>query len=70
MDLITEKEISKLYEELLENKIGVIIAHRFSNLIKVADKIIVLSEEVVVEEGIHEELYQLDGVYREMCYVE
>lgn len=56
MDAITEKEISDLYENILENKIGIIIAHRFINIVNIVDKIIVLQNGEIVEFGKHKEL--------------
>lgn len=56
MDAITEKEISNLYENILEDKIGIIIAHRFLNIVNTVDKIVVLQNGEIVESGNHEEL--------------
>ncbi len=66
MDSITEYETSKLYEELLETKMGIIVAHRFNNLVKMMDIILVLSDGSIVERGTHEELASRDGLYSKL----
>ena len=63
MDSITEKEISNLYENILENKIGIIIAHRFLNIV---DKIIVLQNGEIVEFGKHKELIKKGKIYKQL----
>lgn len=64
MDAITEKEISDLYENILENKIGIIIAHRFLNIV---DKIIVLQNGEIIESGNHEELIKKGKIYKQLA---
>ncbi len=66
MDAITEKEISDLYENILENKIGIIIAHRFLNIVNIVDKIIVLQNGEIIETGRHEELINKGNIYRDL----
>lgn len=55
VDALTEKNIIERIKEEREGKTTIIIAHRLSGL-KHADKIIVLEEGHIVEEGSHEEL--------------
>lgn len=66
MDSITEYEISKLYEELLKDRMGIIIAHKFSNIIKVVDEIVVISDGNIAEKGKHDELMKKEGLYRRL----
>lgn len=49
----------------MEGRTVITIAHRLSTL-RGADKIIVVKEGVVVEDGSHEELMRLDGVYAQL----
>ena len=63
MDLITEYKISKLYGEILQDKIGIIIAHKIGNIIKVVDRIIVIDNGEIIEDGNHEKLLINKGLY-------
>ena len=62
VDTRTEKNIQDALANLMKNRTNVIIAHRLST-IKDADKIIVLSKGVIIEEGTHQELLKLKGQY-------
>jgi ABC-type multidrug transport system fused ATPase/permease subunit len=61
LDSLSEKQIQKAIHEVSHNKTSVIIAHRLST-IKHADKIVVLTEEGIVEEGTLEELLSKKGM--------
>ena len=52
-------------ERLMKGRTVITIAHRLST-IRDADKIIVLKEGVVAEEGNHHQLLALNGVYAEL----
>lgn len=62
VDTRTEKLIQKAMDKLMENKTSLIIAHRLST-IRNADKIIVIEDGEIIEEGTHEELLELKGYY-------
>lgn len=65
IDTETEKIIEKSLEKLLENRTSIVIAHRLST-IKRADKILVLHKGQIREQGTHEELLQLNGLYAKL----
>ena len=62
LDNESEKLIQKSLEELSEGRTVLTIAHRLST-IRGADKILVITENGIEEEGTHEELLRKDGVY-------
>ncbi|MFP4458497.1 MAG: ABC transporter ATP-binding protein [Candidatus Zixiibacteriota bacterium] len=62
IDTETEKLIQDALEKLLEGRTSVIVAHRLST-IKNADRIIVLDDGKIVEEGDHQELLAKRGIY-------
>lgn len=65
IDTETEIKIQTALKTLLEGRTAVIIAHRLST-IREADNIIVLDHGEIIEQGNHEELMTLQGVYYQL----
>jgi ATP-binding cassette subfamily B protein len=65
VDARTEKEIMSQLNYFLQDKTAIIITHRIFSLIQF-DKIIVLQEGKMIEQGTHAALLNLNGVYAEM----
>ncbi len=69
VDTETEQLIQEALERLMAGRTTVMIAHRLST-IRNADQIVVLQDEGVAEQGNHDELMAVDGVYRHLNLVQ
>jgi ATP-binding cassette subfamily B protein len=65
LDARSEHEVFKRFAELTEGKLSVLISHRFST-VKMADRIIVLENGQISEQGTHEQLITRGARYAEM----
>ncbi|MBA4716514.1 MAG: ABC transporter ATP-binding protein [Verrucomicrobiales bacterium] len=66
VDTETERLIQQALERLMKNRTSFVIAHRLST-VRGADYIYVLDNGTVVEEGTHEHLLSIAGLYAELC---
>jgi len=65
VDAKTEKEILRNLDAFLQGKTAIIITHRIFSLL-LFDKIIVLGDGEIIEQGSHSELLEKDGYYAQM----
>ena len=65
LDSITENAIQEALEALMEGRTSIVIAHRLSTILK-ADRILVVKDGVITEQGTHEQLLEKGGTYREL----
>ena len=62
MDNVTEMQIQDALDKLCVGRTTIVVAHRLST-VKKADRIIVITDKGIVEEGNHEELLKKNGLY-------
>ncbi len=65
LDSVTEYAIQRSFDELAKGRTSLIIAHRLST-VRDADRIVVIEDGKIAEEGSHDELLKLGGRYAEL----
>ena len=65
LDARAEYEVFLRFSELVAGRMAVLISHRFST-VRMADRIVVLRDGKVEEQGSHDELVQRGGLYQEL----
>lgn len=69
LDALNEYAIFQRFRELTDNKIAIIISHRFST-VRMADRIIVLEHGEIIETGAHQQLVDLGGTYAKLFNIQ
>lgn len=62
LDSVTEARIQETFDQLAKGRTTFIIAHRLST-VRNADRILVIQDGKIQEQGSHEELMNKDGAY-------
>jgi ATP-binding cassette subfamily B protein len=65
LDARAEYEVFLRFSELVAGRMAILISHRFST-VRMADRIIVLQQGTVIEQGTHDELLATPGLYEEL----
>ncbi|OUR67757.1 metal ABC transporter permease [Bermanella sp. 47_1433_sub80_T6] len=69
LDSVSERAVLQAIDEVSRNKSSVVIAHRLSTIIN-ADRILVIEDGQVVEQGNHESLLQKTGHYARLWHLQ
>jgi ATP-binding cassette, subfamily B, bacterial len=65
LDVVATEMYQQMFSDFVKNKIAVTVTHRMA-LVRKSDRIIVLKNGRIVEEGTHHALLLLDGIYKRM----
>ena len=65
IDTRTEIKIQEAFNKLMEGKTSFIVAHRLSTIVD-CDRILVMKDGVVIEDGNHKSLMALNGYYHKL----
>lgn len=65
IDTRTEIQVQKAFEKLMEGRTSFIVAHRLST-IRTADRILVMKDGNIIEQGTHDELLSQGGFYKNL----
>ena len=69
MDPKAEYEVFEKFRQLIKNQSAILISHRLST-VKMADRIYVMDNGIIVEGGTHNELMKLGGTYAHLFEIQ
>jgi len=69
LDSVSEEIVQRTLDQLLARSTALVIAHRLSTVVE-ADKIVVLDQGRVVDQGRHQELLERCDLYRHLCQLQ
>ncbi|TDL95340.1 ABC transporter ATP-binding protein [Macrococcus brunensis] len=67
IDTVTEMKLQEAIDRLMAGRTSIVIAHRL-NTVKKTDKVIVLAQGEIIEQGYQQELLQTNGLYSQMVH--
>ncbi|MBO4537613.1 MAG: hypothetical protein J5694_01965, partial [Erysipelotrichaceae bacterium] len=65
LDSISESSIQNALDIMMKGRTSIVIAHRLSTILA-ADRILVISDGRIAEEGQHEQLLAKNGIYKQL----
>ena len=68
LDTESEQIVQNAIDNLMEGRTSIVIAHRLSTIIN-ADLIVVMEKGRIVQSGTHEELINMDGLYKKLYFI-
>lgn len=68
LDTESEQIVQNAIDKLMEGRTSIVIAHRLSTIIN-ADMIVVMEKGRIVQSGTHEELINMDGLYKKLYFI-
>lgn len=69
LDSQNEKLVQEAMNNLMKNRTSLVIAHRLST-VQNADRIVVLEQGTIIQEGNHDELLSADGLYKQLTVMQ
>lgn len=69
LDPLAESEVFEKFAELTKDKMAIFISHRLST-VRMADRILLLAQGKIAEEGSHEELLEANGQYAKLFEIQ
>lgn len=69
LDPIAENEVYENYRKYSENKTAIFISHRLAST-RFSDRILMIEDGKILEEGTHEQLMKMDGAYAKMFEIQ
>ena len=69
LDVKTEHDIFDQFYRLIQGKSAILISHRLST-VRMADRILLLKDGGILEQGSHDALMQQDGAYAELFKIQ
>lgn len=69
LDSESEKQVQQAIDRVIESNTGIVIAHRLSTIIN-ADKIVVMDQGRILDQGRHSDLLERCSLYRKLCKIQ